>query len=85
MGIMEIVVPDLVYEEMKTVAPDNESFVAYVNFNKTSDIDKMMSEYVANFRTEHNEELQYVLDHASYVENIGSNISKFDKVWAEIK
>ncbi len=32
-----------------------------------------------------NEELQYVLDHASYVENIGSNISKFDKVWAEIK
>jgi len=60
MGIMEIVVPDLVYEEMKTVASDNESFVAYVNFNKISDIDKMMSEYVANFRIEHNEELQYV-------------------------
>ena len=30
-------------------------------------------------------ELKYVLDKASYVENIGSNISKFDKVWAEIK
>ena len=31
------------------------------------------------------EELNYILDHGSYVKNIGFNISKYDKVWAQIK
>ena len=31
------------------------------------------------------EELIYILNNASYVENIGSNISTYDKIWAEIK
>ena len=31
------------------------------------------------------DELINILEKGSYVENIGSNISKFDKIWAEIK
>ena len=31
------------------------------------------------------EELEMVLKKANYVENIGSSISKYDKIWAEIK
>lgn len=63
----------------------------FINYLLRDDINRKITEeypYInttyANMNIDY-EELEMVLNKASFVENIGSSISDFDKVWAEIK
>ena len=72
-------------------AKNIENSYKFINYLLRDDVNgKITEEYpyinttYANRNLDY-EELEMVLDKASYVENIGSSISKFDKIWAEIK
>ena len=63
----------------------------FIDYLLRDDVNKKITEeypYVNTTITNMNldyDELKMVLDTASYVENIGSSISLYDKIWAEIK
>ena len=72
-------------------AKNIENSYKFINYLLRDDVNnKITQEYPyvnttkANMNLEYNE-LKMVLEKASYVENIGSSISNFDKIWAEIK
>ena len=72
-------------------AKNIENSYKFINYLLRDDVNrKITMEYpyvnttIANQNLDY-EELKMVLDKASYVENIGSSISKYDKIWAEIK
>ena len=63
----------------------------FINYLLRDDVNKKITdEYpyvnttIANMNLDY-DELSTVLNKASYVENIGSSISNYDKIWAEIK
>ena len=63
----------------------------FINYLLRSDVNKLITDeypYINTTNSNRNldiDELSMVLTKASYVENIGASISKFDKIWAEIK
>ena len=63
----------------------------FINYLLRSDVNKKITDeypYINTTNSNRNldiDELSMVLTKASYVENIGTSISKFDKIWAEIK
>ena len=63
----------------------------FINYLLRSDVNKKITDeypYINTTIDNRNldyEELEMVLNKASYVENIGSSISSIDKIWAEIK
>ena len=63
----------------------------FINYLLRSDVNKLITDeypYINTTNSNRNldiDELSMVLTKASYVENIGTSISKFDKIWAEIK
>ena len=63
----------------------------FINYLLENEVNKKITDEYPYINTTiynanvNNMELEYVLSNATYVENIGSNISKFDKIWAEIK
>ena len=63
----------------------------FINYLLRSDVNKKITDeypYINTTNDNRNldyEELEMVLNKASYVENIGSSISSIDKIWAEIK
>ena len=62
-----------------------------INYLLRDDVNKKITDEYPYINTTNNNmnisyiELYNILFNGSYVENIGSNISKFDKIWAEIK
>ncbi len=72
-------------------AKNKENAYKFINYLLRDDVNGKITEeypYVNTTYANRNldyEELEMVLDKASYVENIGSSISNFDKIWAEIK
>ena len=72
-------------------AKNIENSYKFINYLLRDDVNKKITdEYpylnttIANMNLDYNE-LAMVLEKATYVENIGSSISSFDKIWAEIK
>ena len=63
----------------------------FINYLLRSDVNKMITDEYPYINTTYQNmnlnyyELKEILNKSSYVENIGSNISKYDKIWAEIK
>ena len=72
-------------------AKNRENAYKFINYLLRDDVNGKITEeypYVNTTYANRNldyEELEMVLNKASYVENIGSSISNFDKIWAEIK
>jgi len=72
-------------------AKNKDNAYKFINYLLRDDVnEKITHEYpyinttIANMNLDYNE-LVMVLQQSSYVKNIGSGISKFDKIWAEIK
>ena len=63
----------------------------FINYLLRDDVNRKITDeypYINTTNVNRNisyNELQMVLNKATYVKNIGSSISKFDKIWAEIK
>jgi spermidine/putrescine-binding protein len=72
-------------------AKNIENSYKFINYLLRDDVNSKITEEYPYINTTNNnmnlgyEELEMVLNKASFVENIGSSISDFDKVWAEIK
>ena len=68
-----------------------ENAYKFINYLLRSDINKKITDYYPYLNTTYSNlnvevgELYNILYNSNYVENIGSNISKYDKIWAEIK
>lgn len=70
---------------------NTENAYKFINYLLRDDVNKKITdEYpyinttISNMNLDY-DELKMILDKATYVENIGSSISKYDKIWAEIK
>lgn len=63
----------------------------FINYLLRDDVNKKITDEYPYISTTYNNmnlryyELKDILNKASYVENIGSNIATYDKIWAEIK
>ena len=63
----------------------------FINYLLRDDVNKKITDEYPYINTTYNNmnlryyELKDILNKASYVENIGSNIATYDKIWAEIK
>ena len=72
-------------------AKNKDNAYKFIDYILRSDVNKKITEEYPYINTTINnmnlsyEELNNILNNGSYVENIGSNISLYDKVWAEIK
>ena len=72
-------------------AKNVENSYKFINYLLREDVNKQITDEYPYINTTYanmnldEHELQMVLDNATYVENIGSSISKIDKIWAEIK
>ena len=68
-----------------------ENSYKFINYLLRSDVNKKITEEYPYINTTYSNmnlsysELSYVLKNAEYVENIGSHILQYDKIWAEIK
>ena len=68
-----------------------ENAYKFINYLLRSDVNKKITEEYPYINTTYENmnlssvELRNVLQNASYVKNIGSNILNYDKLWAEIK
>ncbi len=68
-----------------------ENAYKFINYLLRSDINKKITDYYPYLNTTYSNlnvevgELYNILYNSNYVENIGSDISKYDKIWAEIK
>ena len=72
-------------------AKNKDNAYKYIDYILRDDVQKKITEeypYISttinNMSLSH-DELDYILKNGSYVLNVGQNISKFDKVWAQIK
>ena len=72
-------------------AKNVENSYKFINYLLRNDVNKKITEeypYInttyANMNLDY-EELEMILNKASFVENIGYSISNYDKIWAEIK
>ncbi len=72
-------------------AKNVENSYKFINYLLRNDVNKKITEeypYInttyANMNLDY-EELEMILNSASFVENIGYSISNYDKIWAEIK
>ncbi|MBR1386712.1 MAG: spermidine/putrescine ABC transporter substrate-binding protein [Bacilli bacterium] len=72
-------------------AKNKDNAYKFIDYLLRDDVSKKITEEYPYINTNKNcqnvstDELKYILDNATYVENIGSNISTYDKIWAEIK
>lgn len=72
-------------------AKNTDNAYKFINYLLRSDVNKRITDEYPYVNTTYDnmnlsyEELKMILNKASYVENIGSNILQYDKVWAEIK
>ena len=72
-------------------AKNKDNAYKFIDYILRDDVQKKITEeypYISttinNMSLSH-DELDYILKNGSYVLNVGQNISKFDKVWAQIK
>ena len=72
-------------------AKNTENAYKFINYLLRNDVNKKITDEYPYINTTNDNknlsdlELYKVLNEASYVENIGNSISKYDKIWAEIK
>ena len=71
-------------------AKNKDNAYKFIDYILRDDVNKKITEEYPYINTTHNLNLEYselinILNNGSYVENIGSNISTYDKIWAEIK
>ena len=72
-------------------AKNKENAYKFIDYILRDDVQKRINEEYPYINTTINnmnlsyDELDYILTYGTYVQNIGSDISKIDKVWAQIK
>ena len=72
-------------------AKNTENAYKFIDYILRSDVNKKITDEYPYINTTYDnmnldyDELYNILNNGTYVENIGSNIALFDKVWAEIK
>ncbi len=72
-------------------AKNKDNAYKFINYILRSDVNKKITDEYPYINTGlytknvSDEELVNILNNGSYVKNIGSNISTYDKIWAEIK